>query len=76
MSIVLSARNNTRLLIETAVELRRNAKRLVRDAKVSARELNRLRRLSRHQLDTYNRKSGQSGQTFSDVVSHASERSS
>ena len=35
MSIVLSTRRNTPLLIETANDLRRNAKRFVRDVRVS-----------------------------------------
>ena len=37
----------TRLLIETAIELRRTAKELVRQAKAKARELNRSYQLAR-----------------------------
>jgi len=50
---------DTRVLIETAIELRKDAKKMVREAKASARELNHSRQLSRQPQHAYNRKSGE-----------------
>jgi len=58
MSTVLSTPTDTRLLIERANELRTDAKKLVREAKASARKLNHSRRLSGKLLHAYKRKSG------------------
>jgi hypothetical protein len=57
---VLLMATDTRLLIETAIELHRNAKKLIQEAKASARELNYTRQLSRQlQQHAYNRKRGE-----------------
>ena len=61
MPTVLSTPTDTRLLIESATELRENAKRLVREAKTIARKLNHSRRLSEQLLHAYKRKSRQRG---------------
>jgi hypothetical protein len=59
MSTVLLMPTDTRLLIETAIELRRNTKKLVREVKASTRELNHSRQLSQQLRHAYIRKSGE-----------------
>jgi hypothetical protein len=51
----------TRLLIETANELRRNARKLVREAKADADKLKHSQRRSQQLLAADKRKSGQRG---------------
>jgi len=62
MSTVLSTPTYTRLLIETANELRQNARKLVREAKADADKLNRSQRLSQQLLATYKRSNRATGQ--------------
>ena len=62
MSTVLSSLSDTRLLIETANELRRNAKKLVREAKAEAKKLNHSQRLSQQLLATYKRSNRATGE--------------